>query len=301
MLSGADQDVDRAPARGDVPVDRQRGARDLHGPVAGQPAGQPVHGADELGDERRGGALVQLGRGRALLQAARVEDGDPVGHGEGLLLVVGDEDGGDAERELEAADLLAECEPDLGIECGAVRPGAASRARARARATRCCWPPDIWCGKRLPWSGSPTSSRSSPAVACRSAVETPHPGAEGHVVAGVEVREEAVATEDHPGVTPVGGDGVMSSPSTRTSPESGCSNPARTRSAVVLPQPEGPSRARSSPGSAVRSSPSRATVGPNARRRERNSTRAPVAARPSEAAVLAAFGVSGGGGRGWQG
>ena len=40
----------------------------------------------------------------------------------------------------------------------------------------------------------------------------------------------------------------MSSPSTSTSPESGCSNPASTRSAVVLPQPDGPSRARSSPG-----------------------------------------------------
>src|SRR5450432_1646460 len=37
-----------------------------------------------------------------------------------------------------------------------------------------------------------------------------------------------------------------SSPSKRTSPASGCSSPASTRSNVVLPEPEGPSSARNS-------------------------------------------------------
>ena len=37
-------------------------------------------------------------------------------------------------------------------------------------------------------------------------------------------------------------------PSISTSPESANSNPATTRSAVVLPQPDGPSSATSSPG-----------------------------------------------------
>src|SRR3954470_22893421 len=37
-----------------------------------------------------------------------------------------------------------------------------------------------------------------------------------------------------------------SSPPKGTSPVSGCSNPASTRSSVVLPEPEGPSRARNS-------------------------------------------------------
>src|SRR6185295_7328149 len=34
----------------------------------------------------------------------------------------------------------------------------------------------------------------------------------------------------------------------RIAPASGCSKPARSRSSVVLPQPEGPSRVRNSPG-----------------------------------------------------
>lgn len=34
----------------------------------------------------------------------------------------------------------------------------------------------------------------------------PYAQTEGHVVAGVQVREEAVGLEDHPGVAPVGGD-----------------------------------------------------------------------------------------------
>ena len=49
-----------------------------------------------------------------------------------------------------------------------------------------------------------------------------------------------------------------SSPSSRTSPASGASSPAMARSNVVLPEPEGPSRARNSPGSARRETPFRA-------------------------------------------
>ena len=52
-------------------------------------------------------------------------------------------------------------------------------------------------------------------------------------------------------------------PSTSTEPESGRSNPAAMRSAVVLPQPDGPSRLTSSPGSIARSNDSRATAVPN--------------------------------------
>ena len=47
------------------------------------------------------------------------------------------------------------------------------------------------------------------------------------------------------------GTSVMSLPSTRTRPPSRRSRPASTRSAVVLPQPEGPSSATSSPGAIV--------------------------------------------------
>src|SRR4051794_40604689 len=68
----------------------------------------------------------------------------------------------------------------------------------------------------------------------------------------------------------------MSLPSTRTWPEVGWSKPASRRSAVVLPQPEGPSRASSSPGSIVRSRPSSADIEPKTRRTLRYSTVVPL-------------------------
>src|SRR5215472_13043255 len=45
---------------------------------------------------------------------------------------------------------------------------------------------------------------------------------------------------------------VISTPSSRMVPSVGCSNPAISRSVVVLPQPEGPSREKNSPLSTVR-------------------------------------------------
>src|SRR4051812_48332019 len=45
------------------------------------------------------------------------------------------------------------------------------------------------------------------------------------------------------------------SPSSDTWPSSGLSSPAMTRSSVVLPEPDGPSRARNSPGSARSETP----------------------------------------------
>ena len=61
---------------------------------------------------------------------------------------------------------------------------------------------------------------------------------------------------------------VMSAPETDTVPASARSNPAAMRSAVVFPQPDGPSRLTSSPGCSTRSSPSSATTGPNVLRME---------------------------------
>ncbi len=61
------------------------------------------------------------------------------------------------------------------------------------------------------------------------------------------------------------GIGAMSFPSTVTVPESANSKPATIRSAVVLPHPDGPSSATSSPGAISRLSPSSARVAPNDR------------------------------------
>src|SRR5438105_10147523 len=70
---------------------------------------------------------------------------------------------------------------------------------------------------------------------------------------------------------------VTSSPPKTTRPPSVSSRPATSRSAVVLPQPEGPSRATSSPGARVRLSPSRAVT--PAYRRFRSSSRTSTPAR----------------------
>src|SRR5258708_13628818 len=62
-----------------------------------------------------------------------------------------------------------------------------------------------------------------------------------------------------------GGSWVMSSPSTRTRPPSGRSNPATTLSSVVLPEPLGPRMVKSSPGAMSSDTPSSATTSPKRR------------------------------------
>ena len=90
---------------GDVPLDREL---------------PQVHGrrADEAGDELVGGVVVHLARGADLLEHAVLEDRDAVTHGEGLGLVVGDVDRGDAQRALERGDLGAGLHTELGVQVG---------------------------------------------------------------------------------------------------------------------------------------------------------------------------------------
>jgi hypothetical protein len=83
----------------------------------------------------------------------------------------------------------------------------------------------------------------------------------------------------------------MSLPSTRTDPVSAVSKPATMRSAVVLPQPDGPSSATSSPGAISMDSPSSARVAPKERVRSCSSTLVPPLrpTRPMPSAVAAEF------------
>src|SRR4051794_18481737 len=53
---------------------------------------------------------------------------------------------------------------------------------------------------------------------------------------------------------------VTSLPPTRISPDEGLSRPASSRSAVLLPQPEGPTRMTNSPSSTIRSNSVSATT-----------------------------------------
>ena len=72
--------------------------------------------ADEGGDESGGGLVVDLVDGTDLLHAAFIDHGHAVAHGEGFLLIVGDEDEGDAEFFLQLLELDAHLGAKFGIE-----------------------------------------------------------------------------------------------------------------------------------------------------------------------------------------
>src|SRR3990172_8239581 len=65
-------------------------------------AGNKIHrrSANEARDEGVGGAVVEVVGGAHLLEQAVPQDGDPVGHRHGFDLVVGHQDGGDAQAPL---------------------------------------------------------------------------------------------------------------------------------------------------------------------------------------------------------
>ena len=80
-----------------------------------------------------------------------------------------------------------------------------SIASDRARATRCCMPPESWCGYRFAAWPRPTSSSSSATRALRSVLRLPaDPEPVLDVLLRGHVREEAVRLEDHPHVALVG-------------------------------------------------------------------------------------------------
>src|SRR5258708_25688133 len=100
-----------------------------------------------------------------------------------------------------------------------------------------------------------------------------------------------------------GGTPVMSWPSITSRPASGVSKPASRRSSVVLPQPELPSRANSSPRSMTRSTLSTAVIAPKRLVTPSMRTIAlPLTSssrldgRPQPAALTALLGVAGGDG-----
>ncbi len=96
------------------------------------------------------GRPVDLGRRAQLLEPPARHHADPVRDAERLLLVVGDEQGGDAQLGLDAADLVPQEQRAPWRPAPTAARRAAARvgepASARARATRCCCPPESWCG-----------------------------------------------------------------------------------------------------------------------------------------------------------
>ena len=86
----------------------------------GRLALEQVHArrADEAGDEDIGRIVVDLERRADLLQHAMVHDGDAVGHGHGLELVVGDIDHGLPELALQMLQLGAHHGAEGGVDIG---------------------------------------------------------------------------------------------------------------------------------------------------------------------------------------
>ena len=78
---------------------------------------EEVRGPHEVGHEARCRLLVELARSAELLDAPRVEHGDPVGERERLLLVVRDEDERDAKVALDLLQLDLHLLAQLEIEC----------------------------------------------------------------------------------------------------------------------------------------------------------------------------------------
>ena len=68
--------------------------------------GEEIVFADEARDEQIGRPVVERARRAALLDAALVEDGDPVGHGQRFALVMGDVEHRHPQLAMNAADLV---------------------------------------------------------------------------------------------------------------------------------------------------------------------------------------------------
>ncbi len=135
-----------------------------------------------------------------------------------------------------------------------------STASARARATLCLCPPDSCEGKRLPSSPSSTSCSRSCTRLATAALSgrsldffTSRPKAT--FLATLMCLNRAYCWNTKPTWRSAAPAQVTSCPSNSTWPLSGNSSPAMVRSRVVLPEPEGPSRARSSPGRMSRLTP----------------------------------------------
>ena len=125
---------------------------------------------------------------------------------------------------------------------------AGRAARLRASATRCRWPPESWCGLAVGECGEvhhrqrlrdPRFPLGPPEA------ERPQPVAD--VARDAHVGPERIGLEHIRGGGPAAARSGSRRPRrvrpSRSDPRRGAPNPARSRSRVVLPQPEGPSSA----------------------------------------------------------
>ena len=186
-----------APAGGD----RHRAeARHRHR-IAARLALQQVGFAEEVRDEAGRRPGIDLGRGADLVQPAVVHHRDPVGHDQRLLLVMGDEERGQAEPALQPPDLELQPLPQLAVERA---EGLVEQQQPRAE--------DHGAGERHPLllparelprqppASGPSSTSASASATRRGDLRLrppPHLQREGDVLRDRQMREQRVILEDH--------------------------------------------------------------------------------------------------------
>ena len=200
----------------------------------------------------------------------RLQHRDPVGEAPGVQRVVADQQGGGPRARARGRGSRRACaraRPRPGWESGSSnRTRSEPAARARASPTRCCWPPESWCGRRSARAFRPTCS-SSPSAAWRRSRPGPVAAAAtfsrllmcGHSAWSWNTmprpRRSGATQPPRPGSSTV-------APLSRMTPPSAASNPATRRSRVVLPEPDPPIRMTISPGWTSRSTSRRTAVPP---------------------------------------
>src|SRR5829696_6979292 len=134
-----------------------------------------------------------------------------------------------------------------------------SMARARAMATRCCWPPDSWAGSLSAWFSTPTRASSSRARRSASCRDWPRTLVGPRVTLSSTLRcanrlncWKTMPTSERSRASSRPSEG-RGGPSRRMVPPSIGSSRLMVRHRVDLPDPEGPTTITTSPGSTSRS------------------------------------------------
>ena len=157
--------------------------------------------ADEVGDEARPRPLVDL-TGRAdLLDAAGIHDGDPVRHGERLLLVVRHEDQGHAEILLDLLQLELHLLPQLAIERAerlvTEQDGRLDHQRPGQRHALLLPAGELRRAAGFVAGQFDAGQRGGDPLGDLRLREAAHPQAEGDVLGDGAVREQGIGLEDH--------------------------------------------------------------------------------------------------------
>ena len=234
-------------------VAESRAARHRRSPASTRHRHQ-VRDAEEVGDEHRPRLLVHLRRRRHLLDMAVRHHGDPVGHRQRLFLVVRDVDERDPELLLDRLQLDLQRLAQLRVERAEwlveqqnrrVQDEGARERDALLLATRELRRPPLARARRAGPLRAPSATRSCISCSLRRGAGAARRrrcrrrrGAGRARSSGRPCSPCACAAASPP----------CRSPSSRMRPLSGRSKPAIRRSVVVLPQPDGPSSEKNSPG-----------------------------------------------------